>query len=331
MWSIVERRPDVVQVPLVVVGTLLTLVFGRRLPAVFPPLGEAPGYVSPVLYDWSTLQAGIALIVLGLVLTNRSVFQRVRLLQLPPDLRHAALGCAVALASPWLTALVLGPLVGFADQFTTLWYVTFVGGWAGLGGLVVIGFLRIRQVYVTPTDRFPYARVDLSRREAIKGGAMTALGTGAVVTAFAAGRLNLGERWPAYHGNAPVSYEHEALRMQAVGDPARRGESITVEVTNTGTDESVTLGCHNPWALQAYEDGSWHHVSWTAGRYYQACATQLAPGDTTTVTVPLSTSAIRERRTLDNPARKITPGTYRLVLLGTRPYLAINVQVLPRS
>jgi len=230
---------------------------------------------------------------------------------------------------PWITAITVGPVLSFGDPFPTIWSIAFLIGFGGLGGLLVIALLRLGETYVRSSDRFPYVGGDLSRRKAIKGGTITLLGGGAVAASFAAGRVNLGESWPEYHGQAPLTYERDDLRMEAGQDPVRLGESTTFEITNT-SDDGIVLGCHNPWALQAYEDGSWHHVTWTEGRYYQACATLLDPGATTTATVPLSEDAMSEERSpVNEPARALTPGTYRLVLLGSNPYLAVNFQVLP--
>lgn len=331
MGSLVERHPNRIQVPLVVGGYLLAVIYGRQLHTLTPPFETIPpSTVSSQLYTWSTVQFGLALVVLGLVLSNRSVFHRMRVFRLSRAQRLGAAGCAFLLVSPWMTAIVAGIALKGGDPFTTLWFIAFLGGFAGMGGLLLVGLLRVAQMYVTPSEQFPYVGVDLSRREVIRGGVFAILGGGAVASTFAVGRVSLGASWPAYHGRAPVVYERDDLGVQAVEDPVRLGESITFEVTNTATTESVGLGCHNPWALQAYEDGSWHHVTWTEGRYYWACATILQPGGTTTATVPLSEAAITDgRETLSDPARELTPGTYRLVLLGPNPYLAVNFQVLP--
>lgn len=331
MGSLVERHPNKIQVPLVVGGYVLAVIYGRQLHTLTPPFETIPpSIVSSQLYTWSTVQFGLALVVLGLVLSNESVFHRMRVFRLSRAQRLSAAGCAFLLMSPWMTAIVVGIALRGSDPFTTLWFIAFLSGFAGVGGLLLVGLLRVAQLYVTPFERFPYVGVDLSRREMIRGGVFTILGGGAVATTLAAGRVNLGESWPAYHRRAPVVYERDDLRVQAVGAPVRLGESITFEIANIVTRESVSLGCHNPWALQAYEDRKWHHVTWTEGRYYLACLSVLQPGGTTTATVPLSEAAITDGRTLSDPARELTPGTYRLVLLGPNPYLAVNFQVLPR-
>lgn len=97
--------------------------------------------------------------------------------------------------------------------------------------------------------------MDICRRAAIKGAIIPVVGGGAVETSFAAGRVNLDESWPAYHAQAPVVYERDDLRVQALQDTVRLGESITFKITNTGTADPISLGCHTPWALQTYEDG----------------------------------------------------------------------------
>jgi hypothetical protein len=235
-----------------------------------------------------------------------------------------------ALASPWLTAIVAGLALGFTDPFTPLWFGALLLGFAGAGGLLLGCILHVARVYLVRFDRFPFVGVDASRREAIRGGAAALLGGGAIVASFAAGRLPFGESWPPYHGREPVVYERDDLRMVAKGDPVGLGEPIAFEITNTGETESIPLGCHVPWALQAYEEGWWYHVTWTSGRYYSLCATMLEPGDTATVRVPISKSALAEEPRVSELDRELVSGTYRLVLVGTHPYLAVNFQVLPR-
>lgn len=330
MWSQVERTPNAMQVPPVVVGTVLTVIYGRQLPALTPPIDQVPpSAVSAHLYDWSTVQFGLAVVVIGLALSNRSVFHRVRLVRLSRVQRLAAFACALALALPWVTAVVAGVALGFSDPFTAIWFAAFALGFVGAAGLLLLGAHRVAQLSLTTSGTAPSVAVDASRRAVVTGVGAAVLGGATVVTAFGAGRVTLGDPPPEYHGRAPVVYERDDLRVLPVDDPARIGESITFEITNTATAEAVTLGCHVPWALQAYEDGDWRHVSWTEGRYYQACATVIEPGVTTTVTVPLSAEAIADEAVSSGPATDLTPGTYRLVLLGTDPYLAVNFQALP--
>lgn len=310
MKSLLERRPNAVQLSLVLLGYLLAVRYGRQLPTLTPPLETIPpGGVSATLYDWSTVQLGLALVVLGLVLSNRTVLHRLRVLRLSRSQRRVALGCALALASPWIVALVAGLALDYGGPFMTLWFVAFLGAFAGAVGLLVGGIVRVVQTYVRPSDRFPYVGVDASRRRAIRGGVATLLGVGAVGTSFAAGRVHLGEPPPPYHGRAPVVYERDDLRVQAVRDPVRLGESVSFEVTNTGAEGPVALGCNVHWALQAYEDGGWHHVTWTAGRYYAMCFTGLEAGDTTTVTVPLSEAALEAEEVLGELGRGLGSGS----------------------
>lgn len=332
--SFVRRHPDEIQLPLVVVGYLLAVFSGRQIHTLTPMVETVPpSAVSAQLYSWSTVQFGVALVVLGLVLSNRTVLHRLRIFRLSPTQRLGAFACSFLLALPWITTIVAGLALDFRDPFTTLWFVAFLGGFTGMGGLVLIGALRVTAQYLTPSERFPYVGVaTMSRREAISGALVPLLGGGAIASTFAVGRVDLGETWPAYHDRTPVVYERDGLRVQPVGNAPRLGESITFEITNTDSEDPVGLGCKNPWALQAYEDGRWHHVAWTEGRYYLACAMILEPGGTTTLTVPLSETAMGDGRSgVTEPVRDLTPGTYRVVLLGPKPYLGVNFQVLPRT
>lgn len=91
----VERHPDTVQLPLLVVGYALVLFYGRQLPRLTPPFESFPwDSITPQLYNWSTLQFGLAMMVLGLALSNRSVVHRFQVFRLSRTQRLGALGCA---------------------------------------------------------------------------------------------------------------------------------------------------------------------------------------------------------------------------------------------
>lgn len=97
MRSFIERHPNKIQLPLVVVGYLLAEIYGRQLHTLPPSVGTVPpSTVSAQLYMWSTVQFGIVLIVLGLVLSNRSVFHRLHVFRLSRTQRLGTFGCVCA-------------------------------------------------------------------------------------------------------------------------------------------------------------------------------------------------------------------------------------------
>ncbi|WP_224450451.1 hypothetical protein [Haloprofundus salilacus] len=188
--SLVNQYPNEIQLPLVFVGYQLSLVYAQQLFPLTPQLETVPlDAVSAELYDWSTVQFGLALVVLGLALSNQSVLHRNRVLRLSWTQRLVALSCALLLMSPWLTAIVAGIALGFRDPFTTLWFVAFLGGFVGVGGTLLVGITQVVQVYGTWSDRFPYVGVNMSRREVARGGIFTLLVGVAIAITFAAGRV----------------------------------------------------------------------------------------------------------------------------------------------
>lgn len=170
----------------------------------------------------------------------------------------------------------------------------------------------------------------MKRRELLGAGAVL-LGGAAVGTAVGIGPFasNGGSR-PAYLEAKPIVYERAPLQLRAASDAVRRGESITFEVRHTGSSGDVSLGCNVPWAIQEYEAGEWRHGVWTDQRWYDMCATSIAPGDTHTVTVPLSAAAFADEPGISDTEADITftPGTYRFVLVHANPPLAVNFRVL---
>ena len=188
--SVVKQYPNEIQLPLVFVGYQLSFVYAQRLLPLASQLETLPlEYVSPGLYDWSTVQFGLALVVLGLVLSNRTVFHRNRVLRLSWTQRLVALSCALLLMSPWLTAIVAGSTLDFREPFTTLWFVAFLGSFVGMGGILLVAITQVAQVYGTWSDRFPYVGVTTSRREVIRGGIFTLLAGVTIAITFAAGRV----------------------------------------------------------------------------------------------------------------------------------------------
>lgn len=103
------------------------------------------------------------------------------------------------------------------------------------------------------------------------------------------------------------------------------GDTVEFEVTNTG-DSPITLGCGNPWAIQQYSDGDWQHVTWTASRYHQMCATVLAPGGTLVEDVTLSESEFD--RGSDEDYVELGSRQHRFLLLGASPFFALDFNIL---
>lgn len=96
-------------------------------------------------------------------------------------------------------------------------------------------------------------------------------------------------------------------------------------MTNTG-DSRTVLGCNNPWALQKRSEGEWQEVAWTGERYYQACATELSPGSTLEESVELSKTGLEKQA--GKIHSELRPGTYRFLIIGSSPVLAIDFDVL---
>jgi hypothetical protein len=129
----------------------------------------------------------------------------------------------------------------------------------------------------------------------------------------------------AYREDDRVVSERDDLRLRALSDPVRLGDSVAFEVTNTGNSQ-VVLGCQNPWALQRRVEGEWRHVTWTARRFYQMCASELSPGDSLTTRLELTEEALEESAA--EVHADLRPGKYRFLLVGTSPSLATEFQVL---
>ncbi|WP_459194665.1 hypothetical protein [Halosimplex sp. J119] len=171
----------------------------------------------------------------------------------------------------------------------------------------------------------------MKRRTVLGGGALTLLGGGAVGRTLGVGPLGSNsDSRPAYLESEPITYEREPLQLRAPTDAVRRGESITFEIHHTGESEDVSLGCNIPWAIQTDEDGAWNHLVWTDQRWLLLCLTMLSPGDTATVTVPLSPSELADGHGVSEEEADVTftPGKYRFVVLSDPP-VAVNFRVLP--
>ena len=174
-------------------------------------------------------------------------------------------------------------------------------------------------------------RDSVKRREVLGAGAVL-LGGSAVGTAVGIGPLASNtDSEPAYFEAGSIVYEREPLQLRAQTEAVRRGDSITFEGRHTGESENISLGCNIPWAIQTHEDGTWKHVVWTDQRWYDMCATSIAPGDTLTTTVPLSGTALADNHGISEGEADVTftPGKYRFVLVHSNPPLAVNFRVHP--
>lgn len=128
----------------------------------------------------------------------------------------------------------------------------------------------------------------------------------------------------AYQVGHTVAYDHDDLRLRLLKEEVHLGDAIAFEVTNT-SNSKASLGCHNPWALQRQSANDWQHVTWTADRYYQMCLTLLSPGGSLVEEdIELSESGLEARA---NDVRgELRAGTYRFVLLGSSPNLAVDFE-----
>lgn len=164
----------------------------------------------------------------------------------------------------------------------------------------------------------------MKRRTLLAGGSVALLGgvAGAVVGFEPPSSGD--EPRAAYQDEGEIVYDHDDLELRFEAESVHLGDTIAFEVINTG-DSKVSLGCHNPWALQRYADGEWRHVTWTGSRYYQMCATELPAGESITERVTFSESS------LENQASEVhgelQSGQYRFVLLGSAPFVAVGFPI----
>lgn len=138
-------------------------------------------------------------------------------------------------------------------------------------------------------------------------------------------RSDGGKPQAEYQDDKQVVYEHDDLKLRISQDTVRLGDTIEFEVTNTG-DSEITLGCHNPWAIQKQSDGEWRHVTWTSGKYHNLCATVLSPSSSLEESITLSKFELASQA--DEVHAELRPGQYRFILLGSSPFLALDFTVL---
>ena len=122
-----------------------------------------------------------------------------------------------------------------------------------------------------------------------------------------------------------MGYEHGDLKLRLLQDTVRIGDTIEFEATTT-SDSRITLGCHDPWAIQRDVDGEWRHVTWTSDRYYRQCATVLGPGKSLVESITLSKSGLKSQA--EEVHMELRSGQYRFLLLGASPVLALHFDLL---
>lgn len=129
---------------------------------------------------------------------------------------------------------------------------------------------------------------------------------------------------PAYVDGTDVVSDHDQVTLSVAPDTVHVGEDVVFDIRNQSPSD-VTLGCHNPWALQQHTDDGWAHRTWTADGYYDLCARILPTGERTTIEFTLAAGALPERATALEDA--LQPGRYRFLLLGLTPYLGVEFTV----
>lgn len=118
------------------------------------------------------------------------------------------------------------------------------------------------------------------------------------------------------------------LLLTAREDSARLSDTIDFEVFNGGTEE-VVLGCNTPWQLQRDLEDGWRDVTVSTREWQPGCLYFLPPGEALVEQVTLTESGLRAEAHVDDLQIPIHPGAYRFVLMGTRPHLAVDFEVLP--
>ena len=129
---------------------------------------------------------------------------------------------------------------------------------------------------------------------------------------------------PAYIGKEDVVTGCKNICLKIQSKPVRLDQQVKIMVVNEG-DETASLGCNLPWALQRYSDGSWNHVAWTGDRYYDLCTAVLKPEDSQEVTFTLSESGLKQQAS--DVRAPINPGRYRFLLIGAEPHYALEFEV----
>lgn len=160
----------------------------------------------------------------------------------------------------------------------------------------------------------------MERRNLLALGTFGLLGTGITGAILGHSFLSM-KNTPkgGYTEDDRIAYKHRDIRLSRGQDTIHLGEEIEFEITNT-SDSRISLGCHNPWAIETYLDGGWRTVTWTGDDYYDLCATLLSPGESRVETITVAADHLERR---GDVRTELQPGTYRFVLLGPSPFLAV--------
>jgi len=125
-------------------------------------------------------------------------------------------------------------------------------------------------------------------------------------------------------GGHGVVYQHEQVRLSLSTDTVPLGGTFEYTVTNT-SNSTISLGCGSPETLQKFRDDEWRDVIFTSAEGFGGCGSSLAAGASHTEEVTLTESALESRTEVVK--EDLEPGRYRLVLLFTEPYLAVEFRI----
>lgn len=169
----------------------------------------------------------------------------------------------------------------------------------------------------------------MKRRTLFGAGAAAILGGGILGLALGAGPMDSEKpNSPGYQEDSRIVYERENVLLTIKPDVVEQPEEITVEIQHTGNTGSIFLGCNIAWAVQKYVEGEWEHVAWTGSRYVDLCDTRIQPGQSKIETVQLSIPEMKDDPEItDIAVDELSPGKYRFVLLGEKPFVAVNFDV----
>lgn len=126
-----------------------------------------------------------------------------------------------------------------------------------------------------------------------------------------------------YRKNSDIVYTRGDLHLRTTNEPIYKNSNARFEIENTGNSE-IGLGCGIAWALQKRRNDKWIHVTWTLERLINLCLKEIKPNNTISFTVPMSSQKLTEMDEVEPPELDLQPGNYRLILVGSEPYLATD-------
>jgi hypothetical protein len=129
-----------------------------------------------------------------------------------------------------------------------------------------------------------------------------------------------------FHGNSPVVYSHDRIRLTGPESPVTLGQTAEFTITDTSSN-GIGLRCGNPWTLHQKVDGRWRDIIVTSADGTCSGGYSLATGESETIEVGLASSALESGT--ETVRYELKPGVYRFVLLGTDPFVATNFAVQP--